>query len=53
MEFRDRYKFDVKKDLMGYGGFGEVYRAVDTLLNRKVALKFYKSTEINDQNLIT
>lgn len=41
MNFRQRYQFDVKKDLIGKGGFSKVYRAWDTVRKRNVALKFF------------
>ncbi|MGB0840143.1 MAG: serine/threonine-protein kinase [Chitinophagales bacterium] len=40
-EFKQRYRYDANKDLIGKGGFAKVYRAYDTLMNRTVALKFY------------
>ncbi len=41
MNFRQRYQFDVKKDLIGKGGFSKVFRAWDTVRKREVALKFF------------
>ena len=41
MKFRERYKFDSSKDLIGKGGFARVYKAYDTVRKRVVALKFY------------
>src|SRR4051794_20134461 len=41
MDFRTRYEFDPKTDLLGKGEFSKVYRATDTLLERTVALKFF------------
>lgn len=41
MNFRERYKFDPAKDLLGKGGFSKVYKATDVVRKREVALKFY------------
>lgn len=45
MNFFERYQFDRNKDRIGKGGFGEVYRAFDTLLHQNVAIKFYPRAE--------
>ncbi len=44
MNFRERYKFDPKTDLIGKGGFSKVYKAHDAIRRRDVALKFYNGT---------
>lgn len=40
-EFRRRYAYDVRTDLIGEGGFARVYKATDNVAHRTVALKFY------------
>ena len=40
-DFKDRYKYDPEKDLLGSGGFAKVYKAYDAVMKRDVALKFY------------
>ena len=37
---KNRYQFDPRTDDLGKGGFGRVFHARDTLLNRDVVLKF-------------
>lgn len=44
-----RYEYNPKTDLIGTGGFSRVYRAFDKKLNRAVALKIYKTSEISDR----
>lgn len=41
-EFKKRYAYDAQKDLIGKGGFGRVYKAYDTVLDRTIAIKFLK-----------
>ena len=38
-EFRKRYQYDPVKDQKGAGGFGSVYKAIDTVRHREVAIK--------------
>ncbi|RIV25427.1 hypothetical protein DYU11_09010 [Fibrisoma montanum] len=38
-DFRKRYQWNAKIDKLGEGGFGKVYRALDTVRNRQVVLK--------------
>lgn len=37
--FIERYKYDIKTDLLGQGGFGKVFKAYDQILDRVVAIK--------------
>jgi serine/threonine protein kinase len=52
MDFKNRYRFDPQKDLIGRGGFARVFKATDVLLDRVVAIKFYTNTGDNSYTLI-
>ncbi|QCR21553.1 serine/threonine-protein kinase [Pontibacter sp. SGAir0037] len=53
MDFRSRYKYNPKEDLLGKGGFSRVFKAVDVLLEREVALKVFNSEQSAKYDLIT
>lgn len=53
MDFRERYQYDAQNDLLGKGGFSTVYKAKDRLLDRFVALKFFKNQELHKYDVLT
>lgn len=52
-EFRERYQYDLVKDLVGQGGFGRVFRARDVILDRWVALKVFSRDVPQQYDLIS
>ena len=53
MNFRERYQYDAQNDLLGKGGFSTVYKAKDRLLDRFVALKFFKNQALHKYDILT
>ncbi|CAN5153602.1 hypothetical protein BH09BAC2_BH09BAC2_17430 [soil metagenome] len=53
MNFRERYKYNPAKDVLGSGGFATVYKAFDTLLERDVALKMFHTSESDKVNILS
>jgi len=54
MDFKTRYQYNPKTDLIGKGGFSKVFRAKDTsLLDRVVALKVFNSDVAGKYDIIT
>ena len=52
MNFKERYNYNPKTDLIGKGGFSKVFKAKDTLLDRDVALKVFTSETAGKYDLI-
>ena len=46
MDFKERYQYNPKTDLLGKGGFARVFKAYDQILHRYVALKVF-SVEVS------
>ena len=42
-EFHKRFQYNLNTDCLGEGGFGKVYKAYDTHLDRYVAIKNSRS----------
>lgn len=53
MDFHTRYKYNLKTDLLGKGGFARVYRAWDNVLDRTVALKIFNTETSARYDLIS
>ncbi|TDQ09440.1 serine/threonine-protein kinase [Pedobacter metabolipauper] len=53
MDFRKRYVYNTREDLLGKGGFSRVFRATDVLLEREVALKVFNPEQSAQYDLIT
>ena len=53
MEFRKRYSYNPKLDLLGKGGFSRVFKANDVLLEREVALKVFNPEQSAQYDLIS
>src|SRR5687768_13958593 len=53
MDFRKRYVYNPKQDLLGKGGFSRVFKANDVLLEREVALKVFNPEQSAQYDLIT
>jgi serine/threonine protein kinase len=53
MDFRKRYVYNAKHDLLGKGGFSRVFKATDTLLEREVALKIFNPEQSAQYDLIS
>ncbi len=45
MDFKSRYIYNPREDLIGRGGFARVYKAQDILLDRTVAIKVFNKVD--------
>lgn len=52
MDFKSRYQYNIKTDLLGKGGFARVYRAFDVLLERQVAIKVFTTSDKDKYDLL-
>ncbi len=49
MKLLNRYEYSPKTDMIGKGAFARVYKAFDRKLNRPVALKIYRTSELSER----
>ncbi|MBS1685763.1 MAG: protein kinase [Bacteroidetes bacterium] len=51
-EFKERYVFDPQQDLIAEGTYSRVFRAVDSLLQRDICIKYFRKEMISGSSLI-
>lgn len=51
-EFKERYVFDPQQDLIAEGTYSRVFRAVDSLLQRDICIKYFRKEMITGSSLI-
>ncbi|MCW3126767.1 MAG: SUMF1/EgtB/PvdOfamily nonheme iron enzyme [Bacteroidetes bacterium] len=51
-EFKERYVFDPQHDLIAEGTYSRVFRAVDSLLQRDICIKYFRKELITGSSLI-